>query len=92
MTPPCPFYKRKRAKLLIAAWLALPLVYFVGSGPGQYAVGRGWVTAKAYNVVFFVPTRDLSRYLPRWAGHAKSEYNSWWMEKGVEHRRRSEIQ
>ena len=43
-TPRKPWWKRKRWRLALVVWLALPALYVAGYGPAMYCSGRGWVS------------------------------------------------
>lgn len=42
--PKCPWWRRKRWRLVIAVWFATPTLYFASLGPFSYAWGRWWIS------------------------------------------------
>ena len=40
--PRRPWWRRKRWRIALGVWLALPALYVLGSGPYGYCEGRGW--------------------------------------------------
>ena len=82
-----PWWKRKRWRLTLAAWLMLPVVHVAGVGPHQYCIARGWDSP--------VPPgfhRPLKTVLT-WTGHrtALDPYRKWWFDLAKRHEAEAEV-
>lgn len=49
MKPACrPWWKKRRWRLALAFWLAVPVFYLLSAGPAAYCLGRGWITPETF--------------------------------------------
>jgi hypothetical protein len=77
--PQRPFWKRKRWRFVIAAWLLLPIVYVATTGPVLYAETIGWLPDDTY-LVTFRPLHRLISAVDRGSllyGGVR-DYTMWW--------------
>ena len=56
-----PWWKKKRWRLAVAAWLLLPIAYLLSSGPAAYVCRGGWLGVEVYNAVW---GRPLDAFFP----------------------------
>ena len=85
MTEPAarrPWWKKKRWRTFVAAWLALPpVLYLAAEGPVLYCIGRGWLPTSAYNRVYFPVWSAVEPALPVKVQAARFHYLHWWMDR-----------
>ena len=85
-----PWWKRKRWRLAILAWLAAPVLYVFGNGPACYCHARRWISKETYVALYQPLWRTLDSGeavglpgLQEW----HTAHLAWWGVLGLRHRR-----
>src|SRR5690349_5335269 len=81
--PKRPWWRKKRWRLVIATWLALPVLYVASGGPPWYAFNRYWVpdpVAASLIAPYWVTSR-----LPHPLADAYAAYLRWWSRLALRH-------
>jgi hypothetical protein len=74
-----PWWRRRRWRLALVAWLMLPIAYLIASGPTYFALRRGWVATETYYALYKPVGDFLYDYFPV-GRRVFVLYTRWWWE------------
>lgn len=85
--PEKPWWRKRRWRLVIAAWLLLPFLYFASGGPAMYMIERGWLSPEAA-ATFYRPVHPVFRRYPALAPPVH-RHHAWWRSLAARHESRA---